>query len=153
MTIPEGSTLLTKEISRRNLLKKMAITGGVIATSQLIPGEWVKPIIGVGTLPAHAQGSADAAAPLTSETIVGSWTYVWTDDNADPVETGTDSAIFYADGTALLDGTDAGTWTLVGTTLTVTDDEGPNVGTVSGNADAFTFDDGNGTPTPFTRVS
>ncbi len=150
MPTSENNAILDKKIDRRGLLKKMAITGGVVVTSQLIPGEWIKPVIGVGTLPAHAQGSADAAAPLTAETIVGNWTHVWVDGN----DTGTESAVFNADGTALFDGTDAMTWTLVGTTLTIVDDQGsPTAGPVSGNSNFFDWTLPDGEVSPFTRVS
>jgi hypothetical protein len=133
----------------------MIITGGVVATSQLIPGEWIKPVIGVGALPAHAQGSVappvdNSPAALTSETILGDWTVVWVEGAG----TGTGPATFYADGTILLDGTESGTWTLVGTTLTVVDGDGPNVTTgISGNANAFTGTDDEGDVITFTRVS
>lgn len=42
-------------ISRRQLLKTLAATGGAIAASSLLPDEWSNPVVDVGTLPAHAQ--------------------------------------------------------------------------------------------------
>ena len=43
---------------RRELLKALAAGGGAIATSILLPGQWVKPVIEAGLLPAHAQASS-----------------------------------------------------------------------------------------------
>ncbi|MDM8530157.1 hypothetical protein QUF63_03235 [Anaerolineales bacterium HSG25] len=44
-------------VSRRRILQNLsALSGGLIATTML-PGQWIKPIIEVGQLPAHAQGS------------------------------------------------------------------------------------------------
>ncbi len=45
-------------ISRRQLLKALAATGGAVAASSLLPDEWSSPVVDVGTLPAHAQISA-----------------------------------------------------------------------------------------------
>ena len=42
-------------ISRRQLLKALAATGGAVAASSLLPDEWSNPVVDVGTLPAHAQ--------------------------------------------------------------------------------------------------
>jgi hypothetical protein len=42
-------------ISRRKLLKALAAAGGAVAATTLLPGEWVKPVVEVGVLPAHAQ--------------------------------------------------------------------------------------------------
>ena len=44
-----------KMVSRRQLIKALAATGGVVAASALVPGKWSKPTVGVGVLPAHAQ--------------------------------------------------------------------------------------------------
>jgi hypothetical protein len=45
-------------LGRRQLLKAIAATGGAVAASSLLPGEWAKPVVEVGVLPAHAQVSA-----------------------------------------------------------------------------------------------
>lgn len=48
---------MTKQISRRNLLKAViAGSGGFVATS-FIPEKWLKPVVKSGTLPVHAQAS------------------------------------------------------------------------------------------------
>jgi hypothetical protein len=44
-------------LGRRRLLQVMAATGGAAVAVALLPGEWVKPVVEVGHLPAHAQGS------------------------------------------------------------------------------------------------
>jgi hypothetical protein len=46
-----------KEVSRRQLLKALAATGGATALAGM-SGQWLKPVVEVGLLPAHAQGSA-----------------------------------------------------------------------------------------------
>jgi hypothetical protein len=52
--MPEEGT--PKEtLSRRQLLKALAATGGAVSASSLLPGKWVKPVVEVGLLPAHAQ--------------------------------------------------------------------------------------------------
>jgi len=44
-------------VSRRKLLKALAATSGAVVASQILPGQWMKPVIESGVLPAHAQGS------------------------------------------------------------------------------------------------
>jgi hypothetical protein len=44
-------------ISRRELLKILSAGGGALAASAFLPAKWVKPLIKVGVLPAHAQAS------------------------------------------------------------------------------------------------
>lgn len=140
------------QVSRRRLLKLMAITGGTIATSQLIPGEWVRPVINIGTLPAHAAGSA---AALTSETIVGAWAVRGPDPGGATFWTAT--ANFSADGTLIWvnedESIDHGTWTLSGTTLTLDFGGGDSdTVTVSGDSQQFTTTDADGTTT-FTKIA
>lgn len=48
----------TKKISRRRLLKKLAIGGGVIFTANALPGKWKKPVIESVITPAHAEKTA-----------------------------------------------------------------------------------------------
>ncbi|MCP4539158.1 MAG: twin-arginine translocation signal domain-containing protein [Chloroflexi bacterium] len=47
-------------ISRRKLLKVLAATGGTVAATMLLPSKWAKPIVEVGVLPVHAQGTDPA---------------------------------------------------------------------------------------------
>ena len=47
-----------KTLGRRELLKALAAAGGAVTASSLLPGEWAKPVVEVGVLPAHAQVSA-----------------------------------------------------------------------------------------------
>jgi hypothetical protein len=44
-------------VSRRKLLKALAATSGAVVASQMLPGQWMKPVIESGVLPAHAVGS------------------------------------------------------------------------------------------------
>jgi hypothetical protein len=53
--LPEKSTETT--LGRRELLKALAATGGAVTAASLVPGEWAKPVIEAGLLPAHAQAS------------------------------------------------------------------------------------------------
>jgi len=46
---------------RRELLKAMIAGSGAVAASTMLPDQWVKPVVEVGVLPAHAQASQ---APL-----------------------------------------------------------------------------------------
>ncbi len=45
-----------KNLSRRDALKTLAAVTGAVALTSL-PGKWAKPVVEVGALPAHAQGS------------------------------------------------------------------------------------------------
>src|SRR5687768_12068704 len=44
-----------RELSRRRLLQILVASGGAVAGSTLLLEKWVKPVIEVGVLPAHAQ--------------------------------------------------------------------------------------------------
>jgi hypothetical protein len=44
-------------LSRRELLKILAATGGAAAASSMLPGKWTHPLVEGGVLPAHAQVS------------------------------------------------------------------------------------------------
>jgi hypothetical protein len=46
-----------RTFNRRELLKAITAAGGAIVASTLLPGEWAKPVVEVGVLPAHAQVS------------------------------------------------------------------------------------------------
>lgn len=52
-----ASTRLKEEVSRRKLLKILAASGTAIAASAVLPGKWMKPVVNMGVLPAHAQQS------------------------------------------------------------------------------------------------
>jgi hypothetical protein len=60
-----------KTLGRRELLKALAAAGGAVTASSLLPGEWAKPVVEVGVLPAHAQvsdGQGPGPGPLLSIT-------------------------------------------------------------------------------------
>jgi len=52
-----------KTLGRRELLKALAAAGAAVTASSLLPGEWAKPVIEVGVLPAHAQVSERRERP------------------------------------------------------------------------------------------
>jgi hypothetical protein len=57
-TTPE-TQVEQQELSRRQLLKIMSATGGVLATSAFLPNKWLSPMVEIGLLPAHAQATGD----------------------------------------------------------------------------------------------
>ena len=65
--VPEESQQHT--ISRRALLKALAAAGGAVAATTLLPGEWAKPVVKVGVLPVHAQGSDPSQTPTPTATV------------------------------------------------------------------------------------
>ena len=46
-----------EDVSRRRLLKILAASGTAVAASAVLPGKWMKPVVNMGVLPAHAQQS------------------------------------------------------------------------------------------------
>ncbi len=57
-TLATSSTLEEERtLGRRELLKALTAGGGAIAASAMLSGKWVKPVVEVGVLPAHAQSS------------------------------------------------------------------------------------------------
>lgn len=50
------STKPTHRLTRRQVLKRIAAASGAVAFSNL-PQQWQPPLVEVGVLPAHAQGS------------------------------------------------------------------------------------------------
>ena len=63
MTLDQSSTKL-QLLSRREVLKALAVIGGAAAASALLPEKWVKPVVEAGVLPAHAQASV-CSPPFT----------------------------------------------------------------------------------------
>ena len=59
---------LDLEVNRRKLLKILVASGSAVVASTMIPGKWLKPVVEMGVLPAHAQlsGAPLAISPLTS---------------------------------------------------------------------------------------
>jgi hypothetical protein len=55
-------------ISRRKLLRILGTTGGSLVVSAFMPSQWVKPLIEVGYLPAHAQSSTISPTPRATST-------------------------------------------------------------------------------------
>ncbi len=54
-----------KKVSRRNALKILAAAAGATTLAN-IPGQWIKPVLRAGVLPAHAQTSGPPTANPTS---------------------------------------------------------------------------------------
>jgi hypothetical protein len=52
------------KVTRKQFLKLLAAAGGATAAAAFLPGKWVKPIVKVGVLPAHAQ-SSDGVITIT----------------------------------------------------------------------------------------
>lgn len=44
-------------LTRREMLKAILAAGGAVSAALFIPEKWLKPVVGSGVLPAHAQGS------------------------------------------------------------------------------------------------
>ncbi len=64
-----------ERLGRRRLLKILGVAGGAVATSTLVPGQWVKPVVQVGLLPAHAAISLQPPfGPAGSLTVTATWT-------------------------------------------------------------------------------
>jgi hypothetical protein len=66
-----------QELTRRRLLKRVLVTGAVLAGSQALPERWLRPVIDTAILPAHAQatvattGILDLSLNSTTLTIGG----------------------------------------------------------------------------------
>ena len=60
-----------KTLGRRELLKVLAAAGGAVTANSLLPGEWAKPVVEVGVLPAHAQTSEPGNPPGITPGILG----------------------------------------------------------------------------------
>lgn len=55
---------MSQKLSRRELLKVLAVATGAAAIST-IPSKWKTPIVEIGALPAHAQGSQRGSIQVT----------------------------------------------------------------------------------------
>lgn len=66
-TLPEAP--LETSLNRRELLKALAAGSGAMAACTILPAQWVKPVIEVGVLPAHAQASPAPTQEPTEYTI------------------------------------------------------------------------------------
>lgn len=56
-------------VSRRKVVQKMLITGGVIAGSAYLPSKWTKPVLDFIVVPAHAQTSGTTTTTSTTTTL------------------------------------------------------------------------------------
>jgi hypothetical protein len=52
--------MLSKKISRRELLKSLLAAGGGLAGIVFLPSKWQKPVVTKGSLPVHARLSPQA---------------------------------------------------------------------------------------------
>jgi hypothetical protein len=64
---PDEEPTSEETLGRRQLLKALAATTGAIAASSMLPGEWAKPVVEAGVLPAHAQ--VTPTSPPTSTPV------------------------------------------------------------------------------------
>jgi hypothetical protein len=54
--VPEGhQERPERTVGRRQLLKVLIAAGGTVTTSAVLSNRWIRPIVEVGVLPAHAQ--------------------------------------------------------------------------------------------------
>ena len=67
----EAAAETLRVMGRRSLLKSLAKTGGVAAAASLLPSEWIKPVLDVAVLPAHAQLSQNDVTILDCEVEAG----------------------------------------------------------------------------------
>lgn len=72
----ENSVLSEKSLEitlgRRELLKALMAASGAVTAASLVPGEWTKPVVEAGLLPAHAQGSPLGFTPVIPSSGPGS---------------------------------------------------------------------------------
>ncbi|MFH1152184.1 MAG: hypothetical protein V1793_00055 [Pseudomonadota bacterium] len=54
--------------SRRKVLRKLLIGGGVVAGAGLLPDKWTKPVVDFVVVPAHAQTSGHIPTPTPTPT-------------------------------------------------------------------------------------
>ncbi len=55
--LSETNTPVESSVSRRELLKVLAASGGGLIAAAFLPKRWLKPVIEAGVLPAHAQAT------------------------------------------------------------------------------------------------
>jgi len=55
--------------SRRKIIKRLLAGGGVVATGQLIPDKWAKPVVESVLLPAHATSSLNVTLIRLNVTV------------------------------------------------------------------------------------
>lgn len=67
-------------VTRREMLKAILAAGGAVSAASFIPEKWLKPVVGSGVLPAHAQGSIPQLGTITG------LAYFQFFDNTKPIE-------------------------------------------------------------------
>ncbi|MBT3294091.1 MAG: hypothetical protein HN919_12070 [Verrucomicrobia bacterium] len=63
----EAAAETLRIMGRRSLLKNLAKVGGVAAVASVLPSEWVKPVLDIAVLPAHAQLTQDDVTILNCD--------------------------------------------------------------------------------------
>lgn len=84
-------------MTRRDLLKILAASGGALAAAAFLPARWSKPLVAAGVLPVHAQSTTQ----LSISNLIVDHEYpgfsVVTFSYADPLGEVTSSGILYAE--------------------------------------------------------
>ncbi len=74
---PTQRSARKQALNRREVLKALAAIGGAAAASSFLPEKWVKPVVEMGVLPAHAQSSV-CSPPFSIDQCADNGPY-WTE--------------------------------------------------------------------------
>ena len=71
MIMKNNNEIKQQSSARRNILKSIALGGGVVATAASLPKEWTKPVLDQVLLPAHAQMSSPTQGTYATTASLG----------------------------------------------------------------------------------